>query len=124
MRTSATIEIKYDRFKDQTVMRLKPMPMLYGGNFMPSMPREDLSISLLTFYSGDKLTATPPSIGLYFESKSFHQRSADNRETIVLADGERFRLGSMRLINSSIKLSKPIEEYTEVLSLVLLHTPA
>ncbi len=81
------VSSQYDKFKDVTLVRVETMPVVNPG------------LSLALGFSGSypgRVPITPRFVTAYFSSASNqeHGRYEHNTGVIVLADGERFRLGA------------------------------
>jgi hypothetical protein len=86
---NAKIESKYDRFEDETHVRLEPKRVL--GGFM-----EDVKMGASFFYKGQKLSK-PEYFIIFFVSDTKGWRFLDEaqRELVALADGERLPIGTL-----------------------------
>lgn len=87
--------IEYDKFKDTTFVRVKPMSI---GSYTFQAIAGGLEISAMFSSKGQKITK-PETISLNIISisngfKHFDERA---RKLIVLADGEQFDLGAMQI---------------------------
>ncbi len=85
----AKIESKYDRFEDETHVRLESKRVL--GGFM-----EDVKMGASFFYKGQKLS-TPEYFIILFVSDTKGWRFLDEaqRELVALADGQRISIGTL-----------------------------
>jgi len=85
----AKIESNYDRFEDETHVRLESKRVL--GGFM-----EDVKMGASFFYKGQKLSTPEYFIFLFVsDTKGWRFLSETQRELIALADGERLPLGTL-----------------------------
>lgn len=89
------VEVKYDRFKDSTLISIEPIP-LFGTE------RNGLELSVVYGFSGQTPPATKTLIGFQFFSMSDRQKFALDRELIFLVDGERVRVGAMSLDTATV----------------------
>ncbi|MCI0392478.1 MAG: hypothetical protein MOB07_27415 [Acidobacteria bacterium] len=87
--------IEYDKFKDMTFVRVKPMSI---GSFTFQAIAGGLEISAMFSSKGQKITK-PETISLKIISTSNAFKHIDERarKLIVLADGEQFDLGTMQM---------------------------
>jgi hypothetical protein len=85
----ARIEVKYDRFEDETHVKLEPTRVL-GGFY------EDVKMGASFFYKGQKVSA-PDYFYILFvtNTKEWRFLRDSQRELTALADGERLALGTL-----------------------------
>ena len=96
------IETKYDKFKDQTTVRLNPY---YVQGTAPKLdPTAGIEITASFVYAGQKLNAPPDivSFGIVSASADAFKYEQD-RGLIALVDGERIDLGQMEREDASYK---------------------
>ncbi|MCI0663785.1 MAG: hypothetical protein L0220_22215 [Acidobacteria bacterium] len=89
--------IEYDKFKDTTFVRVKPMSI---GSFTFQAITGGLEISAMFSSKGQKITK-PETIALKIISVSNAFKHVDERarKLIVLVDGQQFDLGAMQMEN-------------------------
>jgi hypothetical protein len=81
------IEKKYDRFKDETTVKLKPQKIREIAK-----PREELSLSVEATYKGDRATR-PKEVILVFDSSSEKYIYHSETEVGFIVDGKRIDAG-------------------------------
>ena len=96
------IESKYDGFNHQTIISLKKMKITCGslrGNFKEAC----VSLTATLHCPGIQLDyVREASLQVIFQTKDWDQRhSLEQRDLSVVADGQTYRLGRMRLSSQS-----------------------
>jgi hypothetical protein len=81
------LEIKYDRFKDETTIRTPQM-------VIPGVANEHLSFSFAAAYPGRTKTQ-PETVTLEFLLEAPYAQFPDDAELILLVDGQRIKLGAI-----------------------------
>ena len=111
------IEHNYDRFKDQTAVRLKPRPIRQIAR-----PREELSLSVEAVYKGEN-PARPKEVSLIFDSVAEHYVYHNEADAVFIVDGKRIDAGtaymmdalpSPNLIKMTLKLTIPLDTFTKI----------
>ena len=93
------IESSYDKFKDQTTVSVKYLSPL------PALSPVRLDIVAAFLYPGK--TVTKPSIvALWFQSSSKNWQFLQQRQLLVIADGERIDLGEAERVDSKVNSSR------------------
>jgi hypothetical protein len=113
------IETKYDRFRNQTTVRLEPY---YVQGTAPKLdPLAGIEISAGFVYEGQTLTKHPDEVLFGIVSTSADGfRYDQDRGLIALVDGERVDLGQMDRVDASYKkkgIVIPDRYYVEVLAI-------
>lgn len=115
----AKIETKYDGFNHETVVTLKKMSITCGGaNGMQSTLKETCVSFVASLHCpGVQLDYVRyAKLQLIFESKNWDRRhSLDERELVVVADGETLKLGTMSLAKHGVDTSQLVDVMREVL---------
>ena len=110
-------ERKYDRFKDQTTVRLKPLLIREIAR-----PREELSLSVEATYKGEP-TVRPKDVRLIFESIAERYLYYDKAEALFIVDGKRIDAGAADMMNAfpspnlvkvTLVLPMPLDTFTEI----------
>ncbi len=112
------IEIKYDKFKDQTTVSLKPY---YVQGTAPTLdPTAGLEIYAAFVYQGQTFSKRPDTVLFGIVSTSARDFLYEQgRGLIALVDGERVDLGQMERIDASYKKKAiviPDRYYVETLA--------
>jgi hypothetical protein len=117
------IDMKYDGFNYETVVTLKKMRVTCGAAKGLQSTLHDTCVSFVASLHcpGVQLDYVRyAKLQLIFESKSWDRGHAhDERELIVVADGESLKLGTMALSKQSIETSQLIDVMREALELSL-----
>lgn len=82
------IEKKYDRFKDETTIKLKPQKIREIAK-----PREELSLSVEATHKGERATR-PKEVMLIFNSVSENYIYHDEADVFFIVDGKRIEAGA------------------------------
>src|SRR5438128_9891648 len=119
------IETKYDGFDHETVVTLQKMRGTCGGAKGMQITLKDTCVSLLASLHcpGQQLDYVRHArLQLIFETKDWTKRHPlDERDLIVVADGERLALGKMKLVNQDLNTSQLIDVMKEVLEVSFPH---
>jgi len=119
------IETKYDGFDHETVVPLQKMRVTCGGAKGMQSTLKDTCVSLLASLHcpGQQLDYVRHArLQLIFETKDWTKRHPlDERDLIVVADGERLTLGRMKLVNQDLNTSQLIDVMKEVLEVSFPH---
>lgn len=111
------IERKYDRFKDETTVKLKPQKIREIAR-----PREELSLSLEVIYKGER-SGSPKEVVWVFDSVSEQYIYHDVAETVFIVDGKRIETGNAymatalpapNLEKATLKLTTPFNMLSEI----------
>jgi hypothetical protein len=117
------IDMKYDGFNSETVVTLKKMRITCGAAKGLQSTFHDTCVSFVASLHcpGVQLDYVRyAKLQLIFESKSWAGgHGHDERELIVVADGESLKLGTMALTKHSIETSQLIDVMREALELSL-----
>ena len=117
------IETKYDGFNHETVVTLQKMRVTCAGAKGMQSALKDTCVSLLASLHcpGQQLDYVRHArLQLIFEAKDWSQRHPlDERDLIVVADGERLPLGTMRLVKQDMDTNQLIDVMKEVLEVAL-----
>lgn len=117
--SSSQIERSYDRFKDETSVKLKPQPIKQVAR-----PREELSLSAEAIFKGEQLLC-PKQVDLLFDSVAERYVYHREAEVIFIIDGERLDAGtaysmsvlpSPNLIKETLKLTIPFDKFSRVIN--------
>lgn len=96
------IEMKYDGFRRETVVALRPMPVTCGGAKGAAGITSGVCVNLAASLHcpGQQLDYVRHArLELTFETKDWDKRHpADQRELSAVADGETIRLGRLQLV--------------------------
>ncbi|MGH9840490.1 MAG: hypothetical protein ACREEM_17060 [Blastocatellia bacterium] len=115
--TESLIEKKYDRFKDETTIKLKPQKIREIAK-----PREELSLSAEATHKGERLVR-PKEVYLIFDSVSENYLYHNKAEVVFIVDGKRIEAGEAYLMKAfpttdlekvSLKLTVPFDRFSEV----------
>ncbi len=113
------IETKYDGFNHETVVTLKKMRVNCGGakGLRSTLKQTCVSLVASLHCPGAQLDYVRyAKLQLVFETKDWDQRHPlEERELIVVADGQRLRLGRMRLVTQDVASDRGIDRMNEVL---------
>ncbi|MBA3356420.1 MAG: hypothetical protein H0U18_10910 [Pyrinomonadaceae bacterium] len=113
------IETKYDGFNHETVVTLKKMRVNCGGakGLRSTLKQTCVSLVASLHCPGAQLDYVRyAKLQLVFETKDWDQRHPlDERELIVVADGQRLRLGRMGLVTQDVASDRGIDRMNEVL---------
>ena len=113
------IETKYDGFNHETVVTLKKMRITCGGakGLKSALEQTCVSLAASLHCPGMQLDYVRyAKLQLIFESKDWDKRHPlEERELFVVADGERLKLGRMRLVTANIAGDRLIDVMKEVL---------
>jgi hypothetical protein len=113
------IEKKYDRFKNETIVKLKPQKIHETAE-----PRVELSISAEATLKGDQ-TGRPDKVVLVFDTVSERHFLHDEAEVVFLVDGKRIDAGTAYELNNSsgpnqikstLKLTIPLDTLISVIN--------
>jgi hypothetical protein len=96
------VQINYDKFKDQTLYLMSGMQVT-GNTY------EGIQIGA-GFTCAGKADCTPPAIGFYITTFVKGYNFFKNRELIILADENRFKLGDMHSMGRK-ELSEGLVQY-------------
>lgn len=111
------IERQYDKFKDQTTVRLKPVTIR-----QITRPPEELSLSVEATYKGER-AARPKNVDLIFESAAERYIYYDKADVAFIVDGKPVEAGTAYMMNAfpspnlvkvKLKLTVPFETFTQV----------
>lgn len=115
--TSQQIERRYDRFKDQTTVRLKSLLIRQIAR-----PREELSLSVEATYKSEQPTR-PKDVRLIFESAAGRYLYYDKAEAHFIVDGKRIDAGAAGMMNAlpspnlvkvTLALTLPFDTFVEI----------
>ena len=119
----AKIETKYDGFNNETVVTLKKMSVTCGGAKGMQSTLKETCVSFVTSLHcpGVQLDYVRyAKLQLIFETKNWDQRhTLDERELVVVADGETLKLGTMSLAKHAVETSQLVDVMREVLEVSL-----
>lgn len=119
----AKIETKYDGFNHETVVTLKRISITCrGGKGMQSALNETcVSFGVSLHCPGVQLDYVRyAKLQLVFETKEWDRRHTfQERDLVVVADGEQLKLGTMALVKQNVALSQLIDVMREVLEVSL-----
>ncbi len=119
------IETKYDGFDREMVVTLHKMRVTCRGAKGIQSALKDTCVSLLASLHcpGQQLDYVRHArLQLIFETKDWTKRHPlDERDLIVVADGERLTLGRMKLVNQDLNTSQLIDVMKEVLEVSFPH---
>lgn len=117
------IDAKYDGFSHETIVALKKMGVACGGKRGMQGVLKDTCVSLAASLHcpGQQLDYVRyAKLQLIFEAKDWDQRHpVDARELFVVADGERFKLGRMALVDQNAGDARLVDAMREVLEVSL-----
>ncbi len=106
------VEKSYERFKDQSTIRLKPRRILQAAK-----PRESLDLGAEAIIKGEG-PAQPKEVSLLFTSETEKWRYFEEAEAIFIVDGKRLEAGKAHAtgtlpgrdtIQEKLKLTIPFE---------------
>ena len=115
--TGQQIERSYDRFKDQTTVRLKALLIRQIAR-----PREELSLSVEATYTGEQPTR-PKDVRLIFDSVAGRYLYYDKAEAHFIVDGKLIDAGTADMMNAlpspnlvkvSLALTLPFDTFVEI----------
>lgn len=109
------IETKYDGFNSETVVSLKKMRITCGG--ASALNETCVSLTASLHCPGVQLDyVRHVTLQLIFDTKDWDRRHPlDQRDLIVVADGERLKLGTMALAKAGVDTSRLVDVMREVL---------
>lgn len=88
------IERQYDKFKDQTTVKLKPVTIRQVAR-----PPEELSLSVEVTYKGER-ASRPKDVDLIFEAAAGRYIYYDKAEVAFIVDGKRIEAGTAYMMNA------------------------
>jgi hypothetical protein len=112
-----SIERTYDKFKDQTTVRLRPQTIR-----QITRPPEELSLSVETTYKGERATK-PKDVDLIFESAAERYIYYNKADVFFVVDGKRIEAGTAYMMNAfpspnlvkvKLKLTLPFDTFSEI----------
>ena len=115
--TGPQIERKYDRFKDETTVRLNPQLIRQIAR-----PREELTLSAEATYKGER-QIRPKDVKLIFGSIAEQNVYHDEADVTFIVDGKRIKAGtaymitalpSPNLVKVTLKLTLPFDTFLEI----------
>lgn len=113
------IETKYDGFSRETVVTLKQMRITCGAAKGMQSTIKDTCISFVVSLHcpGEQLdNVRNARLRLIFETKDWDKRHpTEERDLVVVADGERLKLGTMGLVKQDLGTTQLIDVMKEVL---------
>ena len=119
----AKIETKYDGFNNETVVTLKKMGITCGGGkgMESALKQTCVSFVLSLHCPGVQLDYVRyAKLQLIFETKDWDRRHPlEERDLLVVADGEKLKLGTMMLAEQGATTSQLIDVMREVLEVSL-----
>lgn len=114
------IEKKYDRFKDETTVKLKPQKIRETAQ-----PKEELSLSVEAKYKGDR-PARPREVYMIFDSVSEQSLYHNDAEVMFIVDGKRIEVGEAYTVTTMpiypnsrravLKLTAPFNLFSEIVN--------
>ncbi len=117
------IETKYDGFNHETVVTLKKMRITCGGanGLRSTLKQTCVSMVASLHCPGTQLDYVRyAKFQLIFETKDWDKRHPlDERELLVVADGQRLRLGRMGLVTQDVAGDRGIDRMKEVLEVLI-----
>jgi hypothetical protein len=111
------VEKTYDRFKDQTTLKLKPQRIL-----QVSAPRQSLDLGAEAIVKGNG-PAQPKEVSLLFTSEAERWRYFEEAEAVFIVDGKRLDAGKAfatdtmpgrSTIQEKLKLTLPFDTFLEI----------
>ncbi|MCG3144279.1 MAG: hypothetical protein HONDAALG_01689 [Gammaproteobacteria bacterium] len=111
------IERKYDRFKDETMVKLRPQKIREIAK-----PREELSLSVEAMHKGER-AVRPKDVFLIFNSESEEYLYHNKAEVLFIVDGKRIEAGQAYLMSASptsnlekvtLKLTISFDRFSEI----------
>ena len=115
--TGQQIERSYDRFKDQTTVRLKALLIRQIAR-----PREELNLSVEAIYKGEQ-PARPKDVRIIFDSVAERYLYYDKAEVQFIVGGKRIDAGTADMMNAfpspnlvkvTLVLTMPFDIFTEI----------
>ncbi|MCI0554515.1 MAG: hypothetical protein L0287_26500 [Anaerolineae bacterium] len=115
--TGQLIERKFDRFKDETTVKLKPQKIREIAK-----PREELNLSVEATYKGER-AVQPKEVVLVFDSVSENYIYHRESEVAFIIDGKRMNAGTAlqmggfpapNLERTTLKLTVPFDKFSEI----------
>jgi hypothetical protein len=115
--TGQQIERSYERFKDQTTVRIKALLIRQIAR-----PREELSLSVEATYKGEQ-PARPKEVRLIFDSVAERYLYYDKAEVHFIVDGKRLDASTADMMNAfpspnlvkvTLALTMPFDTFTEI----------
>lgn len=112
-----SIERQYDKFKDQTTVRLKPQTIRQIAR-----PPEELSLSVEATYKGERATR-PKDVDLIFESAAERYIYYNKADVFFVVDGKRIEAGTAYMMNAfpspnlvkvKLKLTITFDTFSEI----------
>ncbi len=117
------IESKYDGFNRETIVTLKKMSITCGGKkgMQSALNETCVSFVVSLHCPGVQLDYVRyAKLQLVFETKEWDRRHTfQERDLVVVADGEQLKLGTMALVKQDVALSQLIDVMREVLEVSL-----
>jgi hypothetical protein len=117
------IESRYDGFNHETVIALQKMRVTCGSN-KSLEKRTCVSLAASLHAPGKQLDfVRSAKLQLIFETKDWDRRHPlDQRDLLVVANGETIRLGRMGLVKQDVATNKLIDVMNEVLEVSVPYT--
>jgi hypothetical protein len=84
--TGQSVERKYDRFKDETIVKLKPQRILDSKS-----PRQVLEMSAEVTFKGEQSSQQSDEVNIIFTSSAIEKLYRDPAELNFIIDGERVK---------------------------------
>ena len=112
------IESKYDGFNSETVVTLKKMKVSCGGKSIKNTLKGScVSLVASLHCPGSQLNYVRyAKLQLVFETKDWDKRHPlGERDLVAIADGERVKLGTMKLVNQDIDSVQFVDFMRELL---------
>jgi flagellar basal body-associated protein FliL len=100
VRSSDLVETEYDRFEDTTAVSLNLDDQVYVN--LNDYDDTEIVLGALFVYDGRTVVEPEHSIALIFHSVSEEWQFLEYRDLIIMADGNRMRLGEMDLSDTVI----------------------
>lgn len=117
------IESKYDGFNRETIVTLKKMRVTCGGarTLQSALSQTCVFLVASLHCPGVQLDYVRyAKLQLIFETKDWDKRHpVDERELLVVADGQTLKLGRMKLANQDLDTNKLVDVMKEVLEVSL-----
>jgi hypothetical protein len=117
------IETKYDGFNYETVVTLKKMRITCGATKGLQSTLKDTCVSVLASLHSPGIQldyVRYAKLQLIFETKDWDRRHPiDQRNLIVVADGETLKLGTMVLVKQDLDTDRLVDVMKEVLEVSL-----
>ncbi|HXG64395.1 MAG TPA: hypothetical protein VNO70_04765 [Blastocatellia bacterium] len=117
--TGGQVERIYDRFKNQSTVRLKPLLIRQIDR-----PREELSMSVEATYKGER-PEQPKDMRLIFDSVAERYLYYGKAEALFIVDGKRIDAGAADMMNAfpspnlvkvTLALTMPFDTFIEIAS--------